>query len=82
MTAADKPDDESLHARGETYATFDEWMDEIEGVAPRALRAAEDLGKYWEKWLRTAWELGAEAERQKALDDVPLHCPGCDGDHL
>lgn len=77
-----KPDDESIHAKETTYETFDDWMDEMEGFTPRSLRAAEDLGKRWELWLRTAWELGARAEREKALDDVPLHCPGCDGDHL
>lgn len=73
----ERPDDESIHAKDTVYETFDDWMDEQENYAPRALRAAEDLGQYWEKWLRTAWELGAEAERAKAArpsvrDEYPV----------
>lgn len=47
-----------------TYASFDEWMNEMEGFGVRAERAAEDLGPNWKLWLETAWRLGAESERE------------------
>lgn len=47
-----------------TYATFDDWIYEVEGFGLRAERAAEDLGPNWKPWLETAWGLGVEAERE------------------
>lgn len=52
-----------------TYATLDEWLDEIENFASRGERLYEEFGPCTHNvraWLETAWRLGGEAERAKA----------------
>ncbi len=44
------------------YASFDAWMNEIEGFGTRAERAAEEVSM---KWLQAAWQLATEAERER-----------------
>jgi len=59
------------------YPTLDDWLNKLEGVTPRALRAAEDLGPNWRQWLDTAWKLGSDAEREacaKIADNAEAWC--------
>lgn len=48
------------------HTSVDEWLDEIENYGTRRERLISDLSLHADPipWLRSAWELGAAAERE------------------
>lgn len=60
------------------YASFDDWFQEMEGYGLRAERYYEDCengaeSKVMTEWVRTAWQLGAAAERERCCQLVYGH---------